>query len=48
MADFAINGKCAAAAGRCPGVAAQVLELSLDEPRPISLQSRKPVIEFAR
>jgi len=48
MADFAMHGKCAAAAGRCPGVAAQVPELPLDEPSPIWLQSRKPVIEFAR
>ncbi|MFO1218736.1 MAG: acyl-CoA dehydratase activase [Burkholderiaceae bacterium] len=41
--DFVMNDKCAAGTGRFLGVAAQVLELSLDDLGPISLRSTRPV-----
>lgn len=43
VVDFVMNDKCAAGTGRFLGVAAQVLELSLDELGPLSLQSTRPV-----
>ncbi|MCL4182810.1 MAG: 2-hydroxyglutaryl-CoA dehydratase [Burkholderiaceae bacterium] len=41
--DFVMNDKCAAGTGRFLGVAAQVLELPLDDLGPLSLQATKPV-----
>jgi predicted CoA-substrate-specific enzyme activase len=41
--DFVMNDKCAAGTGRFLGVAAEVLDLPLDDLGPISLQARKPV-----
>ncbi len=41
--DFVMNDKCAAGTGRFLGVAAQVLDLPLEDIGPISLESRKPV-----
>lgn len=43
VVDFVMNDKCAAGTGRFLGVAAQVLEMSLDDLGPLSLKSRKPV-----
>ncbi|OGA34009.1 MAG: hypothetical protein A3F75_14475 [Betaproteobacteria bacterium RIFCSPLOWO2_12_FULL_64_23] len=43
VADFVMNDKCAAGTGRFLGVAAQVLELSLDDLGPISLKAQRPV-----
>ena len=43
VVDFVMNDKCAAGTGRFLGVAAQVLELSLDELGPLSLKATRPV-----
>ena len=43
VVDFVMNDKCAAGTGRFLGVAAQVLEMSLDQLGPLSLTAQKPV-----
>lgn len=43
VVDFVMNDKCAAGTGRFLGVAAEVLDLPLDDLGPISLEAKKPV-----